>query len=178
MTKKELDWFYGGGAGMFFPEHWNIFINLIPEEERKDLIAAYHKRLFSGDIALELKFSSVWAGWEAALAVFGSEKKINEIPTNYTRAFSRLECHYFYNKGFLKSDNQILDNINKIDKIPSTIVQGRYDMVCPPASAYRLAQKWKKADLKMINCAGHAMSEPGISKELLSVTNKIRDINL
>ena len=76
------------------------------------------------------------------------------------------------------SNTCIIWLINKIDKIPSTIVQGRYDMVCPPASAYRLAQKWKKADLKMINCAGHAMSEPGISKELLSVTNKIRDINL
>ena len=103
---------------------------------------------------------------------------MHEVPTNYTRAFSRLECHYFYNKGFLKSDNQILENIDKIAKIPSTIVQGRYDMVCPPISAYRLAQKWGNADLKMINCAGHAMSEPGISKELLSATNKIKNINL
>ena len=178
MTKEELDWFYRGGAGMFFPEHWNVFISLIPKEERHDLITAYHKRLFSGNMALEHKFSSIWAGWETALAVFGSEKKFNEVKTNYTRAFSRLECHYFYNKGFLKSDNQILDNIDKIDKIPSTIIQGRYDMICPPISAYRLAQKWRNADLKMINCAGHAMSEPGISKELLSTTNKIKNINL
>ena len=175
MTKQELDWFYGGGAGKFFPEHWEKFKNLIPESEHSDLISAYHKRLFSNDLFVEQKFSGVWAGWEAALAVFGSEKTFSEAPSNYARAFSRIECHYFFNNGFLKSDNQILENIRNIEHIPATIIQGRYDLICPPSSAYKLVKSWERATLKIVNHAGHAMSEPKISRELLLSTNKLRD---
>ena len=164
---KELDWFYGGGAGKFFPEHWEKFKNMLPDSEHSDLIAAYHKRLFSNEPHIEQKFSAVWAEWEAALAVFGSEKPFSTLPSDYARAFSRIECHYFFNNGFLKSNNQILDNIKNIEHIPATIIQGRYDLICPPSSAYKLVKLWKKAKLKLVNFAGHAMSEPAISKELL-----------
>ena len=175
MTRQELDWFYGGGAGKFFPEHWEKFKSIIPDSEHSDLIAAYHKRLFSNNLHIEQKFSGIWAGWEAALAVFGSEKTFSEIPSDYSRAFSRIECHYFLNKGFLKSDNQILENIKIIEHIPATIIQGRYDLICPPSSAYKLVRSWGNAKLRLVNYAGHAMSEPSISKELLLSTNKLRD---
>jgi len=175
MTKEELDWFYGGGAGKFFPENWEKFKKLIPNSEQSNLIAAYHKRLFSNDLNTERKFSGVWAGWEAALAVFGSEKLVSEDLSDYSRAFSRIECHYFFNNGFLKSNNQILENLKTIEHIPATIIQGRYDFVCPPSSAYRLVKSWEKAELKIVNHAGHAMSEPGISKELIRSTNNLRD---
>jgi len=173
MTGLELDWFYGGGAGKFFPEHWGHFKSMIPAEEQNDLILAYHKRLFSGNPIIEKKFASVWSGWETSLAAFGSERKILETPSDYGHAFARLESHYFYNKGFLTSDSQIMDNISSIQAITGTIVQGRYDMICPPTSAHKLAQSWKKANLVMIPNAGHSLSEPGITEALVKTTNYI-----
>ncbi|MGR3316726.1 prolyl aminopeptidase [Roseovarius indicus] len=169
MTQAELDWFYGGGAGRFWPETWEQFQRLIPEDERGDMIAAYHRRLFSGDRAEEARYGKAWASWENALATVGSSGVGGESPPDYARAFARLENHYFTNAGFLESDGQIFDNIPRISHIPGTIVQGRYDMICPPESAFRLARDWEKADLRMIPLAGHALSEPGISAELVRV---------
>ncbi|MEQ9673687.1 MAG: prolyl aminopeptidase [Roseovarius indicus] len=169
MTQAELDWFYGGGAGRFWPETWEQFQRLIPEEERGDMIAAYHRRLFSGDRAEEARYGKAWASWENALATVGSSGVGGESPPDYARAFARLENHYFTNAGFLETDGQIFDNITRISHIPGTIVQGRYDMICPPESAFRLARDWEKADLRMIPLAGHALSEPGISAELVRV---------
>ena len=169
MTQAELDWFYGGGAGRFWPETWEQFQRLIPEDERGDMIAAYHRRLFSGDRAEEARYGKAWASWENALATVGSSGVGGESPPDYARAFARLENHYFTNAGFLETDGQIFDNIPKISHIPGTIVQGRYDMICPPESAFRLARDWEKADLRMIPLAGHALSEPGISAELVRV---------
>ena len=169
MTQAELDWFYGGGAGRFWPETWEQFQRLIPEDERGDMIAAYHRRLFSGDRAEEARYGKAWASWENALATVGSSGVGGESPPDYARAFARLENHYFTNAGFLETDGQIFDNITRISHIPGTIVQGRYDMICPPESAFRLARDWEKADLRMIPLAGHALSEPGISAELVRV---------
>ena len=167
MTKPELDWFYGGGAGKFWPDLWAKFISGIPEDERDDLIAAYHRRLFSGDLVQEARFGRAWAGWENALASIESNGPGGDSPSDYARAFARLENHYFMNGGFLNEDQQILDNMDKLEDIPGVIVQGRYDMICPPTSAYALSQAWPKGRLIMVGKAGHALSEPGISRELV-----------
>ncbi len=169
-TQNELDWFYGGGAGRFWPETWERFVGLIPERERGDLIAAYHKRLFfpatghrkpclrkPGRDGKMLWHQCVPVGM---VAMRGGE---------YARAFARLENHYFTHKVFLDRDQQIMDRLDRIADIPGVIVQGRYDMICPPETAYQLANKWKNADLRMIPIAGHALSEPGISAELRRV---------
>ncbi|MEP1353870.1 MAG: prolyl aminopeptidase [Tateyamaria sp.] len=173
MTQRELDWFYGGGAGRFWPEVWSRFETLVPEDERGDLIAAYHRRLFSGDMAIETRFARAWSSWENALASIHSTGTGGEAPGDYARAFARLENHYFTNAGFLEFDGQILANAGRIKHIPGTIVQGRYDMICPPESAYALAKAWPNADLKMIRNAGHALSEPGISAELVRTMDRI-----
>ncbi|WP_299304902.1 prolyl aminopeptidase [uncultured Litoreibacter sp.] len=176
MTQAELDWFYGGGAGKFFPERWDAFASLIPEDERDDMIGAYSRRLFSGDMQQEVRYARAWAGWEnqlAALQVHGS----GESPADYARAFARLENHYFINRGWLEGDDVIMANRHLIEHIPASIVQGRYDMICPPHSAHRLAHGWGKAELNMIPTAGHALSEPGITAELVRITNEIRDTN-
>jgi proline iminopeptidase len=173
MTRAELHWFYGGGAGQFFPDQWGRFVAPIPQDERADLIGAYHRRLFSGDLPQETRFARAWAGWENALASIEHEGAPGESPADYARAFARLENHYFINDGFLETDGQILANIPLIADIPATIVQGRYDMICPPVSAWRLAERWSRADLRMIPQAGHALSEPGISAELVRTTNAI-----
>ena len=175
MTKAELDWFYGGGAGKFWPETWSRFISLIPQHERDDLIRAYNRRLFSGDLSLETRYARAWSAWENALASIHSNGSSGESPGDYARAFARLENHYFINGGFLEFDGQILAHIGRISHIPGVIVQGRYDMICPPASAYRLAELWPACELKMIRNAGHALSEPGISAELVRTMDQIAE---
>ncbi|WP_197917710.1 prolyl aminopeptidase [Thiosulfatihalobacter marinus] len=173
MRQSELDWFYGGGAGHFWPEPWKRFVGLIPEEERGDLIEAYHRRLFCGDRATEVKFARSWASWENALASVYSTGSGGEPPADYAHAFSRLENHYFRNKGFLETDGQILANMDRIQHIPGYIVQGRYDMICPPRSAFELAERWERATLRIIRNAGHALSEPGISAELVRIMDEL-----
>ena len=173
MTQAELDWFYGGGAGQFWPEPWARFRDLIPKEEQGDLIAAYHKRLFSGNMQEEIRFARAWSSWENALASVYSNGNGGEAPGDYARAFARLENHYFVNAGFLEQDGWILDNVDRLAGIPGVIVQGRYDMICPPRRAWELAQAWPDCDLRMIRNAGHALSEPGISAELVRVMDKI-----
>lgn len=175
MMQRELDWFYGGGAGQFWPENWARFAGLIPEVEQDDMVAAYHKRLFSGDRDTEVKYARAWAAWENALASMNSAGVSGHAPAEYARAFSRLENHYFINGGFLDRDDQILANMDRISHIPGFIVQGRYDMICPPYSAYELAKRWPKARLRMIHNAGHALSEPGISSELVQAMQDIAE---
>ena len=174
MMQRELDWFYGGGAGAFFPDLWRGFAGLIPADEQGDLIAAYHKRLFSGDVLTETRFGRAWAQWENALASVEHDGPVGESPADYARAFARLENHYFTHGGFLDEDGQILRDLPRIADIPAVIVQGRYDMICPPLSAWTLAERWKRAELKMIPVAGHALSEPGISAELVRVMDGLR----
>jgi proline iminopeptidase len=174
MTRSELAWFYGGGAGAFFPDLWARFTDVIPETERGDLIAAYHRRLFSGNLAEETRFGRIWANWENALASIHNEGAFGESPSDYARAFARLENHYFHSAGFLECDGWILRERPRIEHIPTTIVQGRYDMICPPQSAWSLAKGWGRCDLRMIPLAGHALSEPGISEALVKVMDGLR----
>jgi proline iminopeptidase len=174
MTQAELDWFYGGGAGAFFPELWNRFVNAIPVAERGNLIGAYHDRLFSGNLMEETRVGRIWANWENALASVHSEGPMGESPAEYARAFARLENHYFHNGGFLQEDGWILGQRHRIRQIPTIIVQGRYDMICPPVSAHKLAQGWDACELHMVPLAGHALSEPGISAELVRVMDGLR----
>ncbi len=176
MTRAELDWFYGGGAGRFWPDVWAQFAGIVPEDERGDLIAAYHRRLFSGDHATETRFARAWAGWENTLASID-----NDGPTGggggsgeYARAFARLENHYFTNDGFLDRDDWIVSNAARLSDVPGTIVQGRYDMICPPAAAHRLHGAWPASTLEIVPRAGHALSEPGITRALVAATDALR----
>jgi proline iminopeptidase len=174
MTRAELDWFYGGGAGAFFPELWSRFVNAIPHDERDDLIAAYHRRLFSGNVMEETRFGRIWANWENALASIHNDGPMGESPAEYARAFARLENHYFQNGGFLEEDGWILRERSRIKHIPATVIQGRYDMICPPVSAWKLAQGWDACEIRLIPFAGHALSEPGISEGLVRAMDGLR----
>jgi len=173
MTQAELDWFYGGGAGQFWPDLWERFVSLIPEDERGDIVGAYHRRLFSGDMIQEMRYARTWAAWENALASIENDGALGDGPGDYARAFARLENHYFKNDGFLSADQQIMSRMDRIAHIPGVIVQGRYDMICPPAAAYRLSALWPAARLALIARAGHALSEPGISAELVRTMDEM-----
>ncbi len=174
-TQAELDWFYGGGAGKFWPEQWAKFTSLLPEQEVDDAIAAYNKRLFSGDRATEILYARAWSHWENALASIHTNGSVGESPGEYARTFARLENHYFTNKAFLEYDGQILDQMDRIAHIPGHIVQGRYDMICPPQAAWNLSERWPNAELKMVRQAGHALSEPGISAELVRIMDRVAE---
>lgn len=174
MTKAELAWFYGGGAAAFWPEEWAQFEGMIPKEERGDLIAAYHTRLFSEDVQEQTRFARAWAGWESALASLEHGGARGTPSGAYARAFSRLENHYFINNGFLDYDGQILDQMDRLAEIPGFIVQGRYDMICPPATAIGVHKAWPGSHLKMVQSAGHALSETGITTELLAIMEQLK----
>ena len=168
----ELKWFYQYGASEIFPDEYEKYISVIPKNERADLINSFYKYLTSKNEDLRKKASYAWTKWE--LSTSHLIKKEFEIQTNtknsFSDAFARIECHYFINKIFLE-DNFILKNIDKINKIPVKIVQGRYDIVCPLRSAWDLNKRLKNSELHIINNAGHSMSEEGITQKLLEIIN-------
>lgn len=173
MTQAELSWFYGGGAGRFFPREWARFAELLPEDEHHDMIAAYAKRLEHGDEDTQICFARAWTQWESALAVLEPKPTRGSVPSSYALAFARIENHYFSNAGFLREDGQILKDMHRIAHIPGTIVQGRYDMICPPQTAFDLHDSWPASRMVVVPDAGHALSESGISSALTTVMDEL-----
>ena len=176
MTRAELDWFYGGGAGQFFPDAWNDLIEPLPPEERGDVIEAYHRRLTGEDEAEQIRFARPWVRWESSTAVLRPQRNPHPINGGYARAFARIESHYFFHKGWLERDDQVLSDMDKISHIQGVIVQGRYDVICPPATAVQLAKCWPNAELVIVDDAGHALSEPGITSALIEATDRFSNV--
>lgn len=174
MTRAELDWFYGGGAARFFPEAWADFIGPIPPGERGNMIDAYYRRLTSPDEAEHVRFARPWVRWESATAALRPSRG-GLLDANHARAFARIECHFFQHGGWLREDDQLLTDMPRIAHIPGVIVQGRYDVICPPATAVAVADAWPSARLKLVDDAGHALSEPGITAELLRATERFAE---
>ncbi|XP_068656027.1 proline iminopeptidase-like isoform X2 [Aristolochia californica] len=176
LRKKELDWFYEGGAAAVFPEAWEPFRDFIPEDERSSFISAYSKRLNSEDLETQYKAAKIWTRWEMMTAhLIQNEESIKRGQDDtFSLAFARIENHYFINKGFFPSDSYLLDNIDKIRHIKTVIVQGRYDMCCPMMSAWDLHKAWPEAEFKVVPDAGHSANEPGIAAELVAATEKLK----
>lgn len=174
VRKQEIDWFYQHGASIYYPEEWEKFLAPIPEAERGDMVKAYHKRLNSSDPEVVRTAAVAWSAWEGATSKLKkNEKMVSSFSDDhFAYAFARIENHYFINGAFFKEDNWILNNVDKIQHIPGIIVQGRYDMPCPPVSAYQLHKKWPKSELIIVEEAGHSASEPGITSALVDATNR------
>jgi proline iminopeptidase len=174
LREAEIRWFYQEGASWIFPDAWEHYLAPIPERERGDMLAAYHKRLTCGDPKVEMEAARAWSVWE------GSTSKL--IPDDgliarcagdhFARALARIECHYFVNKGFMPRDSFLLDEAKKLTDTPLTIVQGRYDLVCPAKSAWELKRALPGTDLRIVQDAGHASSEPGIVDGLVQATDR------
>jgi proline iminopeptidase len=174
LRKWELDWFYQEGASRLFPEPFADFRNAIPEAERGDLAAAYAKRLFSDDPAVNLPAARAWSTWEGSVSKLLPDEA---FAASYgqdatTLAFARIECHYFVHKGWLESEDQLLRDAPSLSSIPGTIVQGRYDCVCPPQNAWDLHKAWPGSELVMVPDAGHRATEWNISKALVAATDR------
>ncbi|XP_076904148.1 proline iminopeptidase-like [Bidens hawaiensis] len=178
LRKKEIDWFYEGGAAAIFPDAWEPFRDLIPENERDCFVKAYHKRLNSDDLNTQYEAARAWTKWEMMTAhLIPNEETIKRGDNDaFSLAFARIENHYFVNKGFFSTDSHLLDNIDKIKHINAVIVQGRYDCCCPMMSAWDLHKAWPEADFKVVPDAGHSANESGIAAELVAANEKLKNI--
>lgn len=173
LRKKELRWFYQEGANAIFPDEWERYLAPIPAHERDDLIAAYYERLTSDDPEVRKQAARAWSQWEGAtLSLFPDPGRVQKFGgEEFAAAFARIECHYFVNGGFLSPETQLLDNVERIRHVPAVIVQGRYDVCTPVASAWELHRAWPEADFRLVPDAGHASSEPGIVDQLVRATD-------
>jgi proline iminopeptidase len=174
LRQKELQWFYQYGASEMYPEAWQGFLKEIPENERDDLIESYRKIFYGDDEEKKLSAAKAWSKWEASCSFINyNPNAVKEsINAEFALAFALIENHYFVNKGFLDYENQLLDNIDFIRDIPSIIIQGRYDVVCPPTTAYELHSRWPESELVIAPFSGHSAFEKEITHELIKATNK------
>ncbi len=172
--ESEIRWFYQWGTSELFPDAWEKFLAPIPESERGDLMRAYHARLTSGDPQVRTEAARAWSIWEAATSYLrvSADHIARAGEDEFALAFARIECHYFMNRGFFERETQLLDDVAKIRSIPAVIVQGRYDVVCPMVTAWRLHRAWPEADFRIAVDAGHSAYEPSILHELVSATDR------
>lgn len=176
LRRQELLWFYQEGASHLYPDAWEKYLEAIPPVERGDLMSAYHRRLTSDDEATRLAAARAWSIWEGTTSLLypDTDKIAQTGADEFAVAFARIECHYFVNGGFFETEDQLLQNVDRIRDIPAVIVQGRYDVVCPTRSAWDLHLAWPEAELVIVDDAGHSALEPGNRSELIAATDRFR----
>jgi len=170
-TQAEIDWFIEG-VRWFYPELYEEFAALIPQAERGDLLAAYVKRILSSDPEVYWPAARAWSRFEGR-RVYLMPQPEDASNDALDLGVGRLESHYMANLGFFEED-QLIRNLHRIAHLPAVIVQGRYDAICPPLSAYRLHQAWPGSQLEMIPDAGHGALEHGIASALVNATQRFR----
>ncbi len=175
LRRAEVDWYYQEGASRIFPDAWERYLAPIPEDERDDLVRAYHRRLTDPDPEVRIPAAQAWSTWEGATSRLLPDANLvaKTGAARFAEAFARIECHYFVNAGFME-DGFLLSRVDAFRHIPAVIVQGRYDVVCPMQSAWDLHRAWPEADLQVIADAGHSATEPGIADALVRATDRFR----
>ena len=176
LRKSEIRWFYQEGADQLFPDLWEGFLAPIPQEERHDLLTAYHRRLTGPDKAEQIACARAWSQWEGGtLSLLPDPKRVAEFGSDhFAIAFARIECHYFVNGGFFRQDDQLIADARKLAGIPGVIIQGRYDVVTPPVTAWDLHKAWPEAEFIMVPDAGHTATEAGIADALVRAADRFR----
>ncbi|WP_430231062.1 prolyl aminopeptidase [Nitrosomonas communis] len=172
--KSEIDWFLYG-LRHFFPEAWQEFVAPLSPHERKDILAAYYQRLMDPDPAIHMPAARAWGRYEGRCStLLPSPETVNYFTSDTVAlGLARMEAHYFSHDIFLPH-NALLDNVKKLHGMPATIVQGRYDAVCPIVSADDLTHAWPQAEYVIIEDAGHSAWEPGIRSALVQATDKFK----
>lgn len=173
LRKREIDWFYQGGASRIFPDAWERYLAPIPEDERDDLLSAYHRRLTSESTEVQLEAARAWSIWEGSTSTLEPSPRLSNSmgQAHFALAFARIECHYFMNRGFFQQETQLFDNLDRIRHIPTVIVQGRYDVVCPMETAFALHRAWPETRFIVAPRSGHSAFEPEIQHQLLEATD-------
>ena len=177
LRPQEIHWFYQHGASELYPDTWQSYLEPITEDERDNLLEAFHRRLTSDDEAVRLAAARAWSVWEASASFLVQNRDFMEKldAPDAALAMARIECHYFMNGGFFHSPNQLLENIGRIRHIPCVIVQGRYDVVCPPVTAWDLHRAWPEAEFQLVQEAGHSAFDPANTAALVAATDRFAD---
>jgi len=173
--QTELDWFMHGMRTVF-PESWRAFVEFLPTAEREDLLGNYHRRLTDPDPGVHLAAAKAWDRYEGACStLLPPSDPLPKFDSDATAlAIARIEAHYFVHRAFL-GDGELLGNLDRIRHLPCTIVQGRYDIICPPVTADALARAWPEAEYIVVPDAGHSVREPGIARELVAAVKRMQD---
>ncbi|KAI0145046.1 proline iminopeptidase [Xylariaceae sp. FL1272] len=167
-------------AAEFYPQEWERFVSHIPEEEREDIHMAYYKRITSKDPEISQRACREWNRWDLSIGTLRQDPdgfdKLDDA--QWCRTHALFEAHYlFKNKGFME-DGYLLrpENMAKIKNIPGRIVQGRYDVLCPPTTAYEVHKAWPSSKLQFIDDAGHSATEPGTYAALVQACDELAKI--
>jgi len=173
LRRWELEWYYQHGASLLFPDKWERFVAPIPAAERGDMIAAYRRRLVGSDRAEQARCAKAWAKWEGETITLLPDASVSDAfyDEAYAIAFARIENHYFTHAGWM-DEGQLIGDAHKLRGIPGVIVQGRYDIACPPQTAWDLHRAWPEAEFHLVEGAGHAFSQPGILHHLIEATDR------
>ena len=174
LRRAEIEWFYQEGASWIFPDAWEAYAAPIPEMERADMIAAYHRRLTGSDDEVLRTCARAWSMWESTCLSLlpNPERLAQSADDRFAYAFARIECHYFINRGFFSEDGQLLNLAGRLTEIPGVIIQGRHDVVTPMKSAWDLHKVWPTARLDIVDDAGHTGTEPGLAAALVNATDR------
>jgi proline iminopeptidase len=171
--RRDIHWFYQDGASAILPDYWQDYLNVIPAQERADMVSAYYRRLTGKDEVARMAAAKAWSLWEGRASTLLPKAAVVDHFSSPATALSlaRIECHYFMNDSFLEP-NQILEHSGRLRDIPGVIVHGRYDVVCPLEQAWALHDAWPQAHLRVIADAGHSATEPGIVAALVTATSE------
>lgn len=173
--KLEIDWTYLDGMRRMEPEGWEEFIRPLTPRERGAVVRAYYRRLTSDDAATRREAALAWNRFEGrASYLIPVEEPVPEENIPKEIALARIEAHYFAHGCFLKSDDQLLRDAERLRRLPGVIVQGKYDLVCPLQSAWDLHVAWPEAKYVVVPDAGHSADEPGIASALVEATEEFK----
>lgn len=176
--KSEVHWLYQEGASRFYPESWEEYLKPIMKEKRENIVKAYYEIFTEGDEEEQIEAAKAWSIWEGSISkLIPSKDLINSFGNPFNAiSIAKIECHYFVNNMFAKTDNYVLENIDKISNIPTVIVNGRYDLVCPIYTAWELHKSLPKSKFVVVKDAGHSATEPGIISELVKATEEYKKL--
>ncbi len=174
----EVAWLHGGGAARFFPDEWEKYRAPIAELPPAQGVAGYMKLLTQPDQAAHRAAAASWARWEMSMATLVPDRAaiagLAADPTTLAKA--RIECHYTHNGFFFEADNHILDNAARIADIPCRIVQGRHDVICPPASAWELHKALPESEITLVPDGAHSPMDPGMAAALVQATEDFKSV--
>ncbi len=178
IRKSEIDWFYQGGASALYADAWEKYLEPIPDAEHgkspRARSTGVSRAPTSASACARRRRGASGRARRAASSPNEGSHRAKTAGDAFALAFARIECHYFVHGAWLEGERELLRNVGRIRHIPGTIVQGRYDVVCPMETAWALHRAWPEADFRLVQDAGHSATEPGILHHLVEATDRYR----
>jgi len=175
--QHEIDWFLGQVA-LFFPEAWQTLLAVVPANHQENVLDYYATQVFHSDTAISIPAAIRWNAFESSIMSLISKTDSTEVNGAVELARARVQIHYIQHLCFVDGDQMLQAAAQQLQSIPTTIVQGRYDMVCPPQTAWELSKVLPHATLVMVPDAGHSAMEPGTCQALLNATEQYKQLSV